>query len=88
MQGKRVEWNKWNDAPILNEGEYAKCPNGPWFCCAPGNHMGNLGSHSVVEHEDGTITVSPSILISVSDHKGNRTELFHGFLEKGIWRKC
>jgi hypothetical protein len=33
------------------------------------------------ENADGTITVSPSIL--VSDHSG---ELYHGFLVDGEWR--
>jgi hypothetical protein len=84
MQGKRVEW----EGQILNEGEYSKAPSGIWFCCTPGNHMGNLGAHKIIEHEDGTITVSPSILISSTDHKGTRHELWHGFLEKGIWRQC
>ncbi|HWT46592.1 MAG TPA: hypothetical protein VN085_11530 [Vicinamibacterales bacterium] len=37
-------------------------------------------TRDVVEHEDGTITVSPSIL--VSDNTG---ELYHGFLVMGEW---
>jgi len=85
MQGKRVEWD---GESILKEGEYAKAPSGTWFCCTPGNHMGSLGAHSVVEHEDRTITVSPSILITATNSKNNRQELWHGFLEKGIWRAC
>jgi hypothetical protein len=52
-----------------------------WMCVTPNGHMGNLRNHEVVEHEDGTISVAPSIL--VSDHTG---ELWHGFLEQGIWR--
>jgi len=85
MQGKRVEWN---GESVLNELEYGKAPSGVWYCCVPGGHMGNLAKHTVVEHEDGTITVSPSILISVTDSKGKRIELWHGYLEHGIWRKC
>jgi hypothetical protein len=36
------------------------------------------------EHEDGTITVSPSILVS----NPQQGELFHGHLERGVWRAC
>ncbi len=52
-----------------------------WYVKTPNGHLGNVSNHEVTEHEDGTITVSPSIL--VSDHTG---ELWHGFLEHGIWR--
>lgn len=54
-----------------------------WMVRTPNGHLGNLGNHDVTEHDDGTITVSPSIL--VSDHTG---ELWHGFLEHGVWREC
>jgi hypothetical protein len=87
MQGIRVR--EWDGQALLNEGEYAQSPNGgTWYCCAPGNYLGNLGAHSVIEHEDGSITVSPSILISTTDHKGNRHELWHGYIERGVWRAC
>ncbi len=52
-----------------------------WLCCDPVGHLGDLRKHAVTEHEDGTITVSPSILI-----KGRTT--WHGYLERGIWREC
>lgn len=45
---------------------------------------GNLAAHTVTEHEDGTITVSPSILVSGQD--GERRFERHGYLERGIWR--
>lgn len=61
-----------------------------WIGCAPNGHACALGAHKVEEHEDGTITVSPSILISRGGPKsaGNKPyeELFHGFLERGVWR--
>lgn len=44
-------------------------------------HAGSLADHEVTEHVDGTITVSPSILIEQS----NIT--WHGYLERGIWRR-
>jgi hypothetical protein len=49
----------------------------------PNGMCGNLSGHSVVEHDDGTITVSPSILVN----KGEGNVSWHGYLEKGIWRE-
>jgi hypothetical protein len=66
----------------LAEGEYGKCRDGVWYAWPPGFMMGCLGNHDVTEHEDGTITVSPSIRIM--DGRGE----WHGYLERGIWRKC
>jgi len=57
MKGVRVEWDGQS---ILNEGEYAKAPSGTWYAMCPGNHLANLKGHSIIEHEDGTITASPS----------------------------
>lgn len=53
------------------------------MACCPGNHLANLSQHTVTEHEDGTVTVSPSIL--VSDGSG---PLWHGFLERGVFREA
>jgi hypothetical protein len=69
----------------LAQGEYGKHADGRWYCVPPGTSdtmLGCLFNHSVTEHEDGTITVSPSILI-----KDGRSE-WHGFLERGVWRTC
>ena len=52
-----------------------------WFARAPRGHLGRLRYHDVTEHEDGTITVRPSIL---NDSGPNR---WHGFLERGVWRE-
>lgn len=78
MQGKRINAQ---DNPRFAPGEYGIVSDGTWYACTPNGHLGNLADHTVTEHEDGTITVSPSIL--VSDENG---ELWHGFLERGIWR--
>ncbi len=45
---------------------------------------GNLTNHQVVEHEDGTITVSPSILITFP---GTDWPEWHGYLERGVFRE-
>jgi len=36
---------------------------GAWAICTPNGRVGSIAKHTVVEHEDGTITVSPSILV-------------------------
>jgi len=67
----------------LEEGEYGKNPHdGNWYARPPGFYMGNLAAHDVIEHKDGTITVSPSILINHGENQ------WHGYLEQGVWRQC
>lgn len=79
--GKRVDRP---DDSLFESGEYGKISNGDWYCCPPDSDLiGNLAGHEVVEHEDGTITVYPSILINAR-HKGQE---WHGFLERGVWRE-
>ena len=51
-----------------------------YFLYHPEVGLGNLLNHTIEEHKDGTITVSPSIVISIGD------ATVHGFLEKGKWR--
>ena len=81
MQGKRHDLT--DDSIILKMGEYGKDPDGVWFMRVPepGFGMGSLRNHEVTEHEDGTITVSPSILCY-----GHFDKQWHGYLERGIWR--
>jgi hypothetical protein len=68
----------------LVPGDYARNPREGWICRPPWRHAGGcLAGHRVVEHEDGTITASPSILITIP-HIGR----WHGFLERGTWREC
>lgn len=82
MQGRRKQLTL--DDTKLAPGEYGKRPDNEsiWWCCTPNGHYGNLGGHDVTEHEDGTITVSPSIAVTYGDR-----EVWHGFLERGVWRE-
>jgi hypothetical protein len=75
---KRVE--TWEELFANEGGAYMRGADGKWMVKTPNGHLGNLGNHEVEEHEDGTITVLPSIL--VSDNTG---ELYHGFLRRGGW---
>lgn len=52
-----------------------------WMLNLGAGQQGNLSQHDVVEHEDGTITVSPSILLEGTHHR-------HGYLRRGIWEPC
>lgn len=65
-------------------GDYWKDEtSGVWYAECPLGWLGTLAAHQVTEHEDGTITVSPSILIS----KPHINKSWHGYLERGIWRE-
>jgi hypothetical protein len=79
-----------DDDLMLRDGEYGKHPrDGKWYVRLPGGHMGNLGNHEVTEHEDGTITVRPSVLIKTPGYLGtNATAFNHGFIDRGVWRSC
>lgn len=71
----------------LAEGDYGFSPRaGCWQVRPFGHHAGSIPRHDVIEHEDGTITVSPSILLTDFDENGHEIT-WHGFLERGVWRK-
>jgi hypothetical protein len=74
--------------PTLQPGDYAKWRMGLWLIVTPNGLHGSLRDtiHTIIEHDDGTITVSPSILVSLRDNLG--TKSWHGYLERGIWRDC
>lgn len=48
----------------------------------PVGHVGRCVTHTITEHEDGTVSVSPSILATIADHGHD----WHGYLERGVWR--
>ncbi len=81
MKGSRKEPDENGDL-LLAEGEYGKDKNGIWYARPFGCHMGSLKRHDITEHDDGTITVSPSILVSDGQLE------WHGYLKKGVWREC
>jgi hypothetical protein len=68
---------------VLRSGEYAKSSDGTWYAVTPNGLLANLLKHQVTEHEDGTITVTPSILVSQGT-----VGSWHGFLNRGIWSEC
>lgn len=90
MQGRRLEdyfddreGFTWDE---VKPGDYFKC-RGPqqdgvsFIVCAPNGDHGRICSRVwyIEEHDDGSITVSPSIWC-------NTPNGWHGYLEKGVWR--
>jgi hypothetical protein len=76
---------------LLKPCEYGKWTDGTWYGCTPNGHGCNLGAHKIEEHADGTITVSPSIRVSTPaqpQYQRPEIELWHGWLEHGVWRDC
>lgn len=64
---------------------YWRTEGGTWMIHLPPRWLGTLVRHDVVEHEDGTITVSPSIKIT---QPGGKAGGRHGFLRRGVWEPC
>lgn len=84
MNGRRrdlTEWS-WTEADAPQPGDYGKQPDGTWYGWTPIGQLAGLDKHTVVEHEDGTITVSPSILCGAG-----MGDAWHGYLERGVWRE-
>ncbi len=86
MQGRRLHPDAEGNYPWseIQPGDYFHKEGDGWYGNTPNGHMASLRKHGVAEHEDGTITVTPSIIVWGSDH----VELWHGFLECGVWREC
>lgn len=87
MQGRRV-YPREDGNLYLAEGDYGfDEKQSIWLVRPPGCHAGSIAKHTVTEHADGTITVSPSILLYDSDGQGGFKESWHGYLEGGVWRQ-
>jgi len=72
-------------------GDYGKAENGDWFLKVPEERLGGFyhlkldNRWTITEHDDGTITVNPSILIRGGPD--GKVE-WHGYLVHGVWRTC
>ena len=75
--GKRIYPTDTGEIVLSRPGEYGKTKL-MWYAIAPDGSGVTINpqSHTVIEHDDGTITVSPSIT----------TKRWHGWLKKGVWR--
>jgi hypothetical protein len=77
----------WGEANSdFNDTKICYWKNGnDWMLYLPKCGAGNLKLHTVIEHEDGTITVTPSIL--VTGHEKGEKIIRHGYLTKGVWQE-
>ena len=76
MKGRRVYVNADGFLP-MEEGDYGQDADDLWWARCPGARAGAaLVDHTIEEHEDGTITCSPSLLIP---------GFYHGHLVRGDW---
>jgi hypothetical protein len=81
--GRRIYPNE-NGELVFAEGDYGFDPRvDHWVVRPPGRHAGGIPDHEVTEHEDGTITVRPSILLD-----DGSPQSWHGYLERGVWRQA
>jgi hypothetical protein len=94
MPGTRVlpDADGWLDPAEINRpGCYGRATNprvigrrtGWWEVTTPDGHLCSLNTdvHTVVEHEDGTVTVTPSLDMS-QRHPGG----WHGWLTRGHFK--
>lgn len=65
---------------------YWKASDGTWLLWLPGCGLGCLSRHEVTEHDDGTISVQPSVL--TTGHCDGVPVTRHGFLTRGVWNEC
>jgi hypothetical protein len=64
-------------------------PIDTWYLSIPGVGIAKLASHKVAENADGTITVTPSILVTSTDARRTPKQISaHGYLTAGEWRNC
>lgn len=88
MTGRRLpDGTDWSSE--WKPGEFSKMDGGKfWIVMTPNGEVGALTKHTVTEHRDGTITVSPSILIHPHNTEEGPSPGWHGYLEHGVWRSC
>lgn len=87
IYGRRV-YNK--QAHELQEGDYCLNEDGRMLVFPPAACVADISKHKIIEHKDGTISAEPSILISTTDDNDppRPVEVWHGYLERGMWRPC
>ena len=79
--GRRHDAEVWDES--IQPGDYGRTPKGEWWVAVPFGQVagGAFIDHQVTEHDDGTITVDPSILV----YPSSGFEGFHGWLRQGVW---
>ncbi len=81
MKGKRHDIEPMD----MEIGDYGYF-NGHWWVRAPNGDLCMVDAWTITEHEDTTITMSPSLLIHEPGDKSKPK--WHGFLNHGEWSEC
>lgn len=88
MQGRRRDGV---ETISLADGEYKRTASGQVWFRTPNGYLGHVVPHvwAIREEPDGSITVSPSIRMSLPEHADRPMKiLFHGYLIRGVWTMC
>jgi len=80
---------------MMKPGDYFKLSSNPieFIIQTPNGLVCSIRNHAVIEHEDGTITVSPSIVVNGVKYENQfimvneENAHWHGYLEHGVWRE-
>ena len=102
MKGRRIDESPTFDFHRdLEPGDYGLSEHGMWWLVAPNGDQGIIDPkwHTVTEHEDGAITVTPSLNYlrgwrpgpdspPVNFTPGHGALRWHGWLERGVWRSA
>lgn len=85
MIGRRVPVDDDMGVVAMEPGDYGfwEC-QGHWIARSPNGEDANLAAHTVIEHENGTITVTPSIGI----RRSGPDFVYHGWLTAGVWKNA
>ena len=84
LRGRRITDSEYPiDPRDFKAGDYAIVSRAGqrelWFR-DPLGAVGRVIHHTITEHDDGTVTVNPSIMV-----EGNPAGVFHGWLKQGVW---
>jgi hypothetical protein len=85
LQGRRISLRQFY-SDSRQPGDYCgpirkeEGPENAWYICDPAGRIGGLYKHTVTEHDDGTISVDPSI--------DDPPDGWHGYLKRGVWRQA
>lgn len=84
MQGARMPDCTYGDEHTWPAGAYGRITHEhfgtQWYVRDPRGNWGRITTHTVEEHPDGTITVSPSLVMPYGG--------FHGWLRAGVWSEA
>jgi hypothetical protein len=99
VKGRRITYEEADNFRNVQPGDYWFDPSAGWYAACPAlpdedgiiTCLALLTRHTVIEHGDGTITVSPSILVSPPPGRPEewaKRHTWHGWLERGEWRSA